>query len=102
VGAHRTLALAPGFPVLAPAHRDSGENPPEPDGAAYRAGAPAGDAVARLYAHAGKRTRGAAFRQLGDYYRDEAGGGSGDGAGDGFGASPESGGGTHPEPPAGG
>ena len=58
--------------------------------------------TARLYAHAVKRTRGAAFRQLGDYYRDEAGGGSGDGAGDGFGASPESDGGTSPEPPTGG
>ena len=46
--ARQTPALASGFRVLAPDHRDSGESPPEPEGAAYTAADLAGDAVALL------------------------------------------------------
>ena len=46
--ARQTPALAAGFRVLAPDHRDSGESPPEPEGAAYTAADLAGDAVALL------------------------------------------------------
>jgi site-specific recombinase XerD len=46
--ARQTPALALAFRVLAPDHRDSGESPPEPAGAAYTAADLAGDAVALL------------------------------------------------------